>query len=125
MGIHILNGGIATTPKPEAPVLEMVRYRILGKPYSSWRAIIAESGESDTVLLISLKRLHGIEIDKSADTFLYCTQDTNQMQALADQGVPNPTMYQLAMTSKAWGLTEQAAVERMEAILRNPAQEAE
>lgn len=119
MSFHILNGGIAQQSEPNRLALEVIRYRVLGKPYHSWRAILAETGESDTLFLVSLKRLHGIEFDSlHCDPMLYCTQDTNQMRLLEESGVPNPTMLQIAMTAKAWALSEVGAMEKMDAILK-------
>lgn len=94
------------------PVFDMVQYRILGKPYSSWRAILAETGESDTVFLIALRELHGLEINKEEDPFLFVTQDTQQMADLAESGVPNPTMLQILLTAKVIDLSEERAKER-------------
>lgn len=86
--------------------LELVKVRILGKPYSKWRAILAETGESDTKFLMFLAKF-GIAINKADDPMLYCAQDTQQMRLLLEDGVLNPTLCQIAMTSKAWSLTEQ------------------
>ncbi len=111
MSLHILNGGIAQQPDDDRLKLEVVRHRVLGKPYSKWRAIIAETGNSDTDFLICLKRLFGITIDKTADPMLYITQDTQQMRQLEEQGVANPTLLQILLTTRAIALDEQAASE--------------
>jgi len=91
--------------------LELVRYRVWTKPYSAWRAILAETGASDTDFLIALRKLHGIEIDKKADPILFVVQDTQQMRILLDEGVPSPTMMQILLTSKSMALTHEEAVE--------------
>lgn len=90
--------------------LELVQFRILGKSYSKWRAILAETGESDTKFLMFLADF-GIAINKVEDPMLYCSQDTQQMRLLAEDGVPNPTLYQVVMTSKAFSLTEDGCAE--------------
>jgi len=108
--MHLLNGG----QKPEEPslALELVKHRVLGKPYSKWRAIIAETGESDTAFLIGLKELHSITIDKKADPMLYVVQDTQQMRLLAESGVENPTTLQILLTSRVIDLDEDNAHQR-------------
>lgn len=88
--------------------LELVKFRVLGKPYSSWRAILAETGESDTKFLVWLRNEFDLIIDKKEDPMLYCSQDTQQMRLLAEDGVPNPTLCQVAMTSKSWAFSEEA-----------------
>lgn len=110
-----------TAPQPFG--LQLVRFRILGKPYSSWRSIMAETGESDTMFLMGLQALHGIAIDKTADPMLFCSQDTHQMQELAESGVENPTMLQIMLTSKAYALSEEDCKTRIEAILRGEPKE--
>lgn len=99
--------------------LELVRYRILGKPYSKWRAIIAETGESDTAFLICLNRQWNIVVNKAEDTTLFITQDTQQMRLLAEQGVANPTLLQILLTSKVIALSEEEAKDQFEKLLRN------
>lgn len=107
-----------TENQPEEQTLQLVKYRILGKRYSAWRAIIAETGESDTMFLLALKALHGIEINKIEDPVLYVSQDTHQMGILAAEGVPSPTLLQILLTAKAFALTEGAAKDKMKALLR-------
>lgn len=109
--MHLLNNG------ENALALELVRYRILGKPYSKWRAIIA--GESDTNFLICLRQQWNIHVDKKADPMLYITQDTQQMRLLSESGVPNPTTLQILMTAKIISLSEEDAKEQFEKLLRD------
>lgn len=94
--------------------LELVRYRVLGKPYSKWRSIIAETGESDTAFLIALRKLHHIEINKKEDEMLYITQDTQQMRVLEQEGVPNPTLLQILLTAKVFSLSEDDIKDKFE-----------
>lgn len=123
--MNILNGSIANQPAPDPLALEMVQYRVLGNPYSKWRAILAETGESDTNFKIGLKELHGLEFETLRDDpMLYITQDTQQMRFLAENGVANPTMLQILMTSRVFALSEEAAHERMQEVLHK-AQEPE
>lgn len=98
--------------------LEIVKYRVLGKPYSKWRAIIAEMGESDTKFLMGLNQLHGIVIKKAEDPMLYVIQDTAQMAEFASAGVISPTLLQILLTSRSIALSEQGAIERFEKLMR-------
>lgn len=97
--------------------LELVRYRVLGKPYSKWRAIVAELGESDTAFLIALREVHGIGIAKADDPMLYVIQDTQQMREFKDGGL-NPTMLQLLLTSRVIALSEEDAKAKFEKLLK-------
>lgn len=114
--MHLINGG---QPQPTPSALELVSYRVLGKSYSKWRAIITEAtGESDTLFKIALFQAHNIRIDNpDADPMLYIVQDTNQMRILAEEGVINPTMLQILLSTKIVSLTEQGAKDRMNAWL--------
>lgn len=98
--------------------LELVKYRILGKPYSKWRAILAETGESDTKFLIFLAKKFDLAINKADDPMLYCSQDTQQMRLLSEDGVPNPTLCQVVLTSKAFALTEEGCKEAWAAAMQ-------
>lgn len=108
---------MSTTPGEQsgAPKLELVKFRILGKSYSKWRAIITEAtGESDTLFKLGLYQAHNIRIDDPlADPMVYIVQDTAQMRELAEQGVGNPTLCQLLMSTKIIDLSEQGAIDRM------------
>lgn len=98
--------------------LELVKFRTLGKPYSKWRAIMAELGGSDTPLLIFLRDEFGILIDKREDPMLFCINDTQQMKLLLNDGIPSPTILQLMLTSKSWALTEEAAIAKWKAVMQ-------
>lgn len=114
--MHILNDG----EQSGAPKLELVKFRILGKPYSKWRAIITEAtGESDTLFRMGLFQAHNIRIDGQGDPMLYIIQDTAQMRQLAEEGVHNPTILQLLLSTRIIDLTEQGAKDRMEKWLED------
>lgn len=97
--------------------LELVRYRVLGKTYSKWRAIIEELGESDTNFLRALRDVHGIFIDKKDDPMLYVIQDTQQMRLFQQDGV-SPTLLQILLTSKVIALSEQEVLDKIEKVLK-------
>lgn len=97
--------------------LELVKWRILGKPYDKWRAIIAEMGDSDTNFLRALREVHNIFIDKAENPMLYVVQDTQQMRLFTETGV-SPTMLQILLTSKVIALSEQEATERFEKLMK-------
>lgn len=107
----LINNGEQSGPSK----IELVRFRILGKKYSAWRAIITEAtGESDTLFKLGLYQAHNIRIDDPlADPMVYIVQDTAQMRELAEQGVGNPTLCQLLMSTKIIDLSEQGAIDRM------------
>lgn len=110
---HIINNGEESGPVK----LELVKFRILGKKYSAWRAIMAEAtGESDTLFRMALAKF-GIKIETDLDPFIYIVQDTNQMRELKEQGVANPTMLQLLLSTKWVSLSEQDAIDMMNAWL--------
>lgn len=98
--------------------LELVKYRTIGKPYSSWRAILAELGCSDTEFLIFLRKTHNLFVDKKADELLFLTQDTQQMRLLLEDGVPSPTMLQIAMTAKVWAKSAEEAAEKWMSVMQ-------
>lgn len=99
--------------------LELVKFRTIGKPYSSWRAILAELGCSDTDFLIFLRKTHDLFIDKKQDEMLFLVQDTQQMRLLLEDGVPSPTMLQIAMTSRAWAKSAAEAEEKWMAAMKD------
>lgn len=111
--MHLINGG---EKQPEPNALEFIRFRTIGKKYSQWRAIFAEaSGESDTLLKMTLKQGFNIQVDnEAADPVLYIIQDTAQMREMAEQGIHNPTHLQLLMTTKCISFSEQDAIEQMQ-----------
>lgn len=120
--MYILNEG---QPAQSRLALEVVRYRVLSKPYSAWRAILAEIGQSDTDFLIALRELHGIKIDKKTDPQLFLTQDTQQMRILAEEGIERPTMLQILLTAKVFALSEEDCKAKMEKLLRGEPDEEE
>lgn len=122
MSIHLINNG-RSAPDPNA--LELVSFRVIGKPYSSWRAIIAETGDSDTAFLMGLKALHGITIDKRADPMLFMAQDTQQMRWMKEDGVESPTLCQLMLTTRAFSLTEGGCADRFKAVLAKESKDEE
>lgn len=106
----LLNNG---EKKPDPNALEFVRYRVLGKPYSAWRAIMSEAtGESDTIFKIALWQGHGVRIPEKEDPMVYIIQDTAQMREMAESGVTNPTNLQIFMSTKIVSLSEQDALGR-------------
>lgn len=98
--------------------LEMIKFRVLGKPYSKWRAILAELGGSDTSFLVWLREEFGILIDKRTDPMLFCTQDTQQMKLLLNDGIPSPTMLQIMLTSRSWSDSEEGAKTKWLAVMQ-------
>lgn len=113
----LINNG-ERQPYPNA--LEFVRYRVLGKPYSAWRAIMSEAtGESDTLFKIALWQGHGVRIPEKEDPMVYIIQDTAQMRELTESGVTNPTSLQIFLSTKIASLTEQGALDRMAAWLES------
>lgn len=115
--MNLINNG---QPQPDPRALELVKYRVLGKPYSKWRAIITEAtGESDTLFKIALYQAHNIRIDGAEDPMVYIIQDTNQMRELAEVGVHNPTLLQLFLSTKIVSLSEEDALARMAAWLES------
>jgi hypothetical protein len=109
--MKLINGG---EKQPDPHALEFIKYRVIGKPYSKWRAIITEAtGESDTLFRMGLYQAHNIRIEGTGDPMLYIIQDTNQMRELAEQGIHNPTSLQLLLSTKIISLSEQDAIDRM------------
>lgn len=97
---------------------DLVRYRIHKRRWSSISAILAESGMSDTEMKLGLKTLHNIEWDFKDDPWLFFSEDTQQRKEFAGNGVTNPTLCQLLLTSRAFGLTEHDCRARFLSLLR-------
>lgn len=97
-----------------------IRFRIHRRRYEQIRAIMAESGESDTALKCGLSRLFGITFSGPIDEVreVFFTEDTHQREALAGDGVPNPTFLQILLTSKAFAFTEEECRERWEEAMK-------
>ncbi len=112
---------LSSEGNPPDPVLEVIKYRVLGKPYSAWKAIIAEAaGDPDADFKEALFNSNNIRIDDpDADPLLYIIEDTNQHRILRERGVPNPTMLQLLLSTRIISLSEQDAIERMNAWLES------
>lgn len=102
-----------------------IRFRIHRRRYTQIRAIMAESGESDTRLKCGLSALHGITFSGplDEDREIFFTEDTQQLEELQRNGVPSPTMMQLILTSKAFAFDEEECKNRwfeaMEAMNRD------
>lgn len=110
---HLLNDGQQSGP----PAMEFIRYRVIGKLYSKWRAIIAEAmaGQGDTMFKVALYQGFNIRIDDpKADPMIYIIQDSAQMRELAEQGVHNPTFCQLFFSTKIVSLSEEDAIAQMQ-----------
>lgn len=99
---------------------DIVRYRVHKRPYSSIRAIMAEMGQSDTVLLRGLRELHNIYFDSlREDPMLFFTEDTAQLESLRAEGVTSPTMLQVLLTSIAFSdISEDDVKARWEAAMK-------
>ena len=115
--LPLLNGG----QKSDTHLaLELVRHRVIGKTYEKWKAIIAETGSSDTMFLVGLRKLHGIAINpiKDGEAMLFVVQDTQQMRALEESGCKNPTLLQILLTTRVISLTEKDATDRWTKIMQ-------
>lgn len=112
----ILNNG-DKTPNPHA--LELISYRVLGKRYSQWLAIMAEAtgGQGDSLFKQGLFEGHNIRVEATEDPMLYITQDTGQMRELLQEGVVNPTMLQLLLSTKCISLSAQGAMDDMTRLM--------
>ena len=98
--------------------LDLLKYRVEHKRYSQLRAIMAELGESDTLLLRALRDGHGIQFDSvKDDPELYFTVDSQQTDGLKQGGVSNPTWMQLAGSSRCWAFTESECKRRFKAMV--------
>jgi len=87
--------------------LDLVKFRIISKRYSQVRAIMAELGESDTLLLRSLRDGFGIRFDSvKEDPELFFVQDSEQMGLLRESGIGSPTWLQILGTSRMVALSQ-------------------
>lgn len=101
--------------------LDFVGYRIICKPWSSVRAIMAEFHPNPDILRQALQVGHGITIDESIpghDPMLFFIFDSEIAEKLADFRIPNPTMMQIMGTSRVIALTKEDAVAKFEALMR-------
>jgi hypothetical protein len=94
--------------------LELVKYRVVSMPYSRMRNILAETGQSDTLLLRALRAGHGIVFDslRKPDTEIFFVIDSQADRLLKENGVANATWLQVIGTSRGFGLTAAGAVKR-------------
>lgn len=103
-----------------------IRFRIHRRNYSSIRAIMAETGESDTTLLRGLRDLHGIYFDSlKDDPLIFFTEDTHQLEEMEKTGILNPTVMQVILTSKAFALDEEECKTRWYAAMEKMKEEAD
>lgn len=93
--------------------LELVKFRVIGKPYSSWKEIFAETGGDETLFKLALYQGYGIRIDGGGDPFLYIIEDTAQHRELREIGVASPTFAQLLTSTKILSLSERDAIDQM------------
>lgn len=110
---HILNNGEESGPVK----LEIVKFRVIGKQYSKWKEIFAETGGDETLFKVALYQGYGIRIETTLDPVLYIIEDTAQRRELREIGVDNPTFAQLLTSTKVISLSEQDAIEQMQAWL--------
>lgn len=97
---------------------DLVRYRVHRRRWSSISAILSESGASDTEMKMGLKALHGVTWPAKDDPFICFTEDTQQRDEFRKNGVINPTLCQLLLTSRCFALDEDDCKEKFEALLR-------
>ena len=98
--------------------LDLLKYRVEHKCYSQIRAVMAELGESDTMLLRALKEGHGLEFDSlTNDPELYFTIDSQQKDGLRNAGITHPTWIQLIGSSQCWAFTEAECKRRFEEMI--------
>lgn len=98
--------------------LEFIKYRVIGKPYRKWLAIVSEAtgGQGESMFRVALYQGYNIRVDgPTADPMLFITQDTAQMRELRESGIINPTFYQLFLSTHVVALSEEEAIERMNA----------
>lgn len=99
--------------------LELVRCKVVSKKYSSVRAIMAELGQSDTVLLKALKRGHGIEFDSlREDPTLFFVIDSTTLDEFRRHGVGAPTFLQLFGTARVIDTDEDRALTRWREMMK-------
>lgn len=98
----------------------MVGFKVVQKQYSQIRAIFAELGQSDTLLLRALKEGHGITFNSLTENpMLFFVVSQDQVEALKKNGVPAPTFLQLLGTCEVIARSEAQAVARFKALKEN------
>lgn len=95
--------------------MELVKFRVIGKPYSKWKEIFAETGGDEALFKLALYQGYGIRIDGDGDPVVYIIEDTAQRRELREIGVANPTFAQLLTSTKVCSLSEQDAIDQMNA----------
>ena len=108
-----------TADDQSGPTMEVIKFRILGKPYSKWREIFAETGGNDTLFKVALMQGYGIRIDTDLDPMLYIVEDSAQHRELREIGVASPTFAQLLTSTKVISLSEEDAIEKMNAWIES------
>jgi hypothetical protein len=112
---HVSSESIA---KISGPAFDLVRYRVHRRRWSAISRILSETGASDTEMKMGLAKLHGIAIGQADDPQLFFTEDTQQRQEFANDGVANPTLCQLILTSRMFDTDEDRCKARFEAMLK-------
>lgn len=98
---------------------DLVRYRVHKRRWSSISAILAETGASATETKIGLQKLHGLHFNSQKDDpFIFFTEDTQQRAQFRSDGVLNPTLLQILLTSRVFDLDEDRCKERFEKMLK-------
>lgn len=110
--MSVLNDGDNGTTK-----MEVIKFRVIGKPYSKWREIFAETGGDDTLFKVALYQGYGIRIETDLDPVLYIIEDTAQHRELREIGVVSPTFAQLLTSTRFISLSQEDVIEKMNAWL--------
>lgn len=98
--------------------LDLIGFSVLSKRYSSVRAIFAELGESDTLLLRALKEGHGIEFDSlHTDQELFFVIDQDEV-AEFQKFKMSPTWLQLLGNCRVIALTKEDAIKRFREMIQ-------
>lgn len=105
------------TPSNTSNNLDLVGYKVITKLYSQVRAIFAELGESDTLLLRALRDGHGIEFDSlRTDPALFFVIGSDQIEKLQEAEIDSPTFLQLMGTAEVISLVESDAIAKWKAL---------
>lgn len=106
--------------KDDAFALRYTGYKIVSRPYSMVRDIMAEFEPSEHILREALRVGHGIEIDDATagTLFLHFVVDQQQLEKLKEYRIPSPTLLQLLGTSRVISTSEADATARFEAMMK-------
>jgi hypothetical protein len=104
--------------KLQGPAFDLVHYRVHWRRWSAISRILSETGASDTEMKMGLAKLHGIAIGQADDTEIFFTEDTQQRAEFANDGIVNPTLCQLILTSRMFDTDEDRCKARFEAMLK-------